>query len=197
MAFAVEFVGIANHFLFYALRTIVAFGDRQFLPLDLFDGNTGTGVPFGNQRMFGQSLSAQQFGAEVAVLDVCMRTVAIDFRCVAVDNSDVVQHSGFFHKAAVHQPVFLPLRMAVYDLQRTVCHLPAMRQQYMPQLRLLRVVFVYEREIVCHCFVVSMYAVEEGFGVHAFLARCLELQDAHCSFAAGDDDVSFPFKGGS
>ena len=61
-----------------------------------------------------------------------MRTVTIYLRGVAEDDSDIVQHRGFFDESAVHESLLLPFGVRIDDTQRAVSHLPAVRHEDMP-----------------------------------------------------------------
>ena len=130
--FGIEFIGVTDDFLFEALRTIIAFRDRQFFTFHLLDRNAGAGVTFGYQRMFRKTFLTKQLRSQKPVLNVFMRTHAVDLRGVAEDNPDVVQHGGFLDELSVHESLLRPLRMGIDDAQCTISDLPTVRHKDMP-----------------------------------------------------------------
>lgn len=132
VALAVEFISVTDDFLFQTLRTIIAFGDRQLFALYLLNRDTCARVAFRDQRVFRKTFLTKQFCSQESVLDVFVRTFAVDLRGITEDNPDIVQHRRLFDKLPVHQSLLRPLRMGIDDAQCTICHLTAVRQEDMP-----------------------------------------------------------------
>lgn len=142
VAFGIEFVGIADDFFLEALGAVVALGDREFLAEYLLHADAATGMALRYQRMLGIAFAAQQFGAQEAVFDILMFAHTMDTRCVAEDDTDIVQHGCFGYKLAIDQSFGFPLRMGIQNLQGTIAYLLAVDEQYLAQFGLLGVVFI-------------------------------------------------------
>ena len=70
--------------------------------------------------------------------------MAMDARGITTNDTDVVKHGCCLQELTV----YIPLRMPVGYLQRTVSHLTVMLQQQPPQLIVLRIILIYNTYVI-------------------------------------------------
>lgn len=134
----VELVGITNHLFLHSLGQKVLMRQGQVLVNDVLQGDSGTRMAFANPRVSGETSSAQHVCSDDAMLDIRFGAKALDARCIAFYNADVVQHGRFLDEGTVE----FQLWMLVDNLQCLAGYAFAVRQEDVPNLASLRVILI-------------------------------------------------------
>lgn len=135
-----ELVGVAYQAFLDGLGEERLAGQGQLLRDDVVEGESCAGVSLAHACMPWVSFLAKEQGADAAVTDVWLCAVAADAWCVAAEYADVMEHGGLFHELAVD----VQLGVTVGNAQGEVGHRTAVGEEYVAQLVVVSVVFVYD-----------------------------------------------------
>ncbi len=98
---AEKLVGIAHQLLLDGFREEVLVGQWQLLLLYLLKRDACASVPLTHTGMLGEALLSEKLGSDASVQDIGLSTEAMNAWCVALEDTDVVEHGCLFHKAPV------------------------------------------------------------------------------------------------
>ena len=121
-----ELVGITNYLLFQGLGQPT--------------GQSGTRVALGNSGVAGKALLTQHLPSYLPVTEIGFCAKALDAGSIAPDDADVVKHGGLEDEVLVE----IEFGMGLTDSKCQVCHLTAVTEQDVLQLRLPSIIFVDE-----------------------------------------------------
>ena len=101
MRFGEKLVGIADELLFQGFREEVAMGKGEVLTYDVVERETGASMTLAYTSVTFQPFSAKHGGAQDAMTDVGMWSMAVDAGGIGLADADVVKHGGLLHKLEV------------------------------------------------------------------------------------------------
>jgi hypothetical protein len=90
-----ELVRVTYDLLFYGEGDHIAFRKREFVSSDVFLSYADAYMPFADQGMSGQIPVFKKLSSQIAMADIRMFPMAIQFRRVGQKDGNIVQHGGF------------------------------------------------------------------------------------------------------
>ncbi len=119
----------------------------QILLNYIVERESGSGVALTHKGMMRKPLTAHQFRPECAMADIWRIAKTLYAGSVTKEDANVVEHGCLLDKLQIK----IENRTAERYLHSLVSHLTAVYRQYVPQLIVLWVIFVYNR-LVVHVF---------------------------------------------
>ena len=142
--FGKELVGETDDFLFDRLWSEFSVWHGEVLSFDVLNRQSGPCMSFADECVSWEPLFTHQLRPDGAMTNVRLSTETLYGRCIAFEDTYVVNHGSLLDKLCVS----IQLGVHLYDLKRHVGYAPAVRVEDVVELGILLVVMSDDAVVV-------------------------------------------------